>query len=442
MHRGLFVFLFGFGAAIFMDHGLGSDKTAFAGQEVKPEPSKAKRALQPRLLPGVQAGGAIQLPNQWSLRPAGRQVELGDFPVNIALHPDGRWIAVLHAGFGTHEIVIVDVAKGRNKVASRVTLEQTFYGLCFSPDGKILYASGGEFEVVHAYDFEDGLLFHHRAIPVSPIKDRFVVGGLAIDSAGKTLCVAGPWGDAVRLVPVDAPSEGITIRFDKESYPYTCLFDRAEKRVFVSLWNRSSIAVIHPEEKRVNATWETENHPTEMALSPDGKTLFVACANSTKVCALDAKNGQGLETIACSLYPGAPAGNTPSSLSLTPEGLLFVANADANNLAVFNVAETGKAKPLGFIPVGWYPTCVRFSPANKRLYVANGKGTMSLANPQGPNPLRRTIQSIEQYIAGLFRGTLEIIDLPSSARMAEYSKQAYACSPLRADERVSAEPVE
>src|SRR5260370_157350 len=151
-----------------------------------------------------------------------------------------------------------------------------------------------------------------------------------------------------------------------------------------------------------NSRWPTEKHPTEMALGSDGKTLFVSCANSTKVSVLDVASGKERQTIACSLYPTARAGNTPSSLSLTPDGqLLFVANADANNLAVFNVAEPGEAKPLGFIPVGWYPSCGRFSPANKRLYVSNGKGTMSLGNPQAPNPLRRPIPRIEQYTAGL-----------------------------------------
>ena len=445
MHRGLFVFLIGFGAAIFMDHGLGSDKTAFAGQEVKPEPSKAKPALQPRLLPGVQAGGAIQLPNQWSLRPAGRQVELGDFPVNIALHPDGRSIAVLHAGFGTHEIVIVHVANGRNKISSRVSLDQAFYGLCFSPDGKALYASGGEFEVVHAYDFEDGLLGHHRAIPVSPVKDRFVVGGLAIDSAGKTLSVAGPWGDAVRILPLDAPSQGITIRFEKDSYPYTCLFDRSGERVFVSLWNKSALAVISLDEKKVVGSWPTENHPTEMVLSPDGKTLFVACANSTKVSVIDTESGKCRETIACSLYPQAPAGNTPNSLCLTPDGqLLFVANADANNLAVLNVSTPGETKALGFIPTGWYPTSVRYNPSDKKLYVANGKGLMSRANPQGPDPLQPTnpTTKIRDYIGGLFRGSLSILDMPEPARLATYTQQAYSCSPLRADLSVTALPSE
>ena len=46
---------------------------------------------------------------QWSLRPAGKQVSLGDFPVNIAVHPGGRYAAVMHSGYGPHEIIIVDI---------------------------------------------------------------------------------------------------------------------------------------------------------------------------------------------------------------------------------------------------------------------------------------------------------------------------------------------
>src|SRR5436305_14853656 len=118
----------------------------------------------------------------------------------------------------------------------------------------------------------------------------------------------------------------------------------------------------------------------------DSKTLFVACANSTTLSVFDV-NGKALETINCALYPGAPSGNTPNSLSLTPDGqMLFVANADANNIRVFNVTEPGKAKPLGFIPAGWYPTSVRYNAKDKRLYIANGKGTTPKANPQGPRP--------------------------------------------------------
>jgi DNA-binding beta-propeller fold protein YncE len=193
--------------------------------------------------------------------------------------------------------------------------------------------------------------------------------------------------------------------------------------------------------RRADLEWPTEQHPTEMALSPDGKTLFVACANSTRVSVLDATSGRLLETLVCSLYPAAPAGNTPASLCLTPDGqMLFVANADANNLAVFNVATPGQSKPLGFIPTGWYPTAVRHNPVDGRLYVTNGKGATPKANPQGPNPLLPNNITTRDYIGGLFRGTLSIINMPTPEQMARYSKQAYACSPLRSDLAVAAQP--
>jgi DNA-binding beta-propeller fold protein YncE len=398
----------------------------------------AKPAMPSPILPGAQPNGSIRLPNQWSLRPAGRQITLGDFPVNLAVHPGGEYLAALHAGHGEHEIIAVNLKSHR--IVSRIALPQTWYGLCFSSDGKHLYASGGEFEVVHAFDFDAGLLSRHRQLAVANLTSKFVPGGLAVDAAGKTLFAAGTWGDAVCIMPLEAPEKRMTISLEKQSYPYACIPATDGKRLFVSLWNRAEIAVVDLVERRPVLSWATEKHPTEMALSPDGKSLYVACANSTKVSVLDASTGKGLETLNCALYPGAPSGNTPNSLSLTPDGqMLFVANADANNIAVFKVAEPGKSQPLGLIPSGWYPTSVRYNAVDKKLYIANGKGTTPLANPQGPNPLLPKNPTTREYIADLYRGTLSIVDLPSPEKMAAYSKQAYACSPLREDQSVSAD---
>jgi hypothetical protein len=87
-----------------------------------------------------------------------------------------------------------------------------------------------------------------------------------------------------------------------------------------------------------------------------------------------------------------------------------------------------------------YPTSVRFNPIDKRLYIANGRGCSPRANPQGPNPLTPRNATVRQYIAGLYRGTLGIVDLPTAEDMVRYSKDAYTCSPLREDQGVSAEP--
>jgi DNA-binding beta-propeller fold protein YncE len=377
----------------------------------------------------------VRLHNQWSIRPAGGQLELGDFPVNTALHPSGKWLAVLHAGYGKHEVIIVEPDAKKAQVVCRVTLPQTFNGLCFAPDGKTLYTSGGEFEVVHAFDFGDGYLSRPRQLKVHEGEGKFIVSGLAVDPTGNVLCVAGTWGDAVCLYPLNGKGEKVTVPLGKDSYPFTCLVDRPRNRLYVSLWNKSAVAVVDLSEKKLVKTFTTEKHPTEMVLGPGGKALFVACSNSTRVSVLNAEDGKGLETINCALYPGAPSGNTPNSLCLTPDGeLLFVANADANNVAVFRVSDPGKAKPLGFIPTGFYPTSVRYNPHSKRLYIANARGTTPKANPHGPKPGFETGRTVREYIGGLYRGSLGILDVPTEERMIAYSRDAYQCSPLRPDQ--------
>jgi WD40 repeat protein len=426
----------------------------FWPRSAEPPPGPAQTRI---VLPGVQADGSILLPSTWSIRPAGTQVELGDYPVNLALHPEKKWLAVLHAGNSEHEIQIVQldpdvprwlppILEGLDedirdypkqaRVRSRVVLPQTFYGLAFSPDGKSLYASGGEFEVVHAFDFKDGELSGGREIAVADDKllpeKKFIPAGLIADE--KTLYTAGVFGHAVSILPLARPANPVLVQLEKDSYPYTCLVDGKRERLFVSLWGGAAVVVIDLKTNKVDQKLKTQQHPTEMAFGPGEKTLFVACSNSTRVSVLDLEAGKEIETINAAFHPNAPSGNTPCSLNLTPDGkMLFVANADANNVAVFNVAEPRNAKPLGFIPAGIYPTSVRYNSADNRIYVANGRGTTPKANPQGPNPNLPKNATVRQYIGSLYRGTLGVINLPDATQMARYTKEAHACSPLRSD---------
>ncbi|MCE9531316.1 MAG: bifunctional YncE family protein/alkaline phosphatase family protein [Planctomycetes bacterium] len=450
----------------------------------KEEPALKLASRPPVVLPGINLDGSIQLPNQWQLRPAGRAIEVGDFPVNMAMHPSGQYVAVLHAGMREHEIIVVALEKTRQRIVSRTSVDQTFYGVTFTPDGKKLFASGGEFEVVHEFDFARGMLGIPRKIdlPSGDDKSKRIIGGLAIDKEGRDLFAAATWGDVVVRIPIDNPENKVTIpvgravakgekkdekakgeppspddgrKKDKEGkeiakkakddpvHPYAILPDPLNKRLFVSLWAAGSVAVIDLEKNEMTALWSTESHPTEMVLSPNGKSLYVACANSTLVSVLDTADGKALQTINCALYPQAPSGNTPNSLTLTPDGqILFVANADASNLALFNVVNPKEAKPLGFIPTGWYPTSVRYHVESKKIIVANGKGMFSKPNRSGPGPYSGRATNITEYIGSLFTGTLSFIDMPTPEKMGEYSKQAYACSPLKKDFTANTDGVE
>ena len=411
---------------------LGTVAAPIFGQENPPTKVDAQRPLAQ--LPGVKAGGMIQLPNQWSLKPTGTQVKLGDFPVNVQLHPTLPFAAISHAGFGTHEIMIVNLTD--KKVVSSVTVPQTFFGLTFSPDGTQLFASGGDDEVVHHFKFDKGYLSDHRELRIADKKEKFVPAGLALDKEGKRLFVCCAWGGALKWLSLAEPTKIETLMLPKDSYPYAVLPSADGRRLFVSLWGAESIAVVDLETKAVTATWKTDSHPTEMLFSAKEELLYVACANSNTVHIFATATGDAKEVVTSALYPKARVGSTPNSLALSPDGnVLLIANADNNNIAVIDVSERGKSRSLGFIPVGWYPTSVRFNEKGDKIYVANGKGLMSAANPQGPNPIDAPPATIQQYIGGLYRGTLSIIDAPSPADMAKYTKAAFACSPLREDEQ-------
>ena len=68
----------------------------------------------------------------------------------------------------------------------------------------------------------------------------------------------------------------------------------------------------------------------------------VANANRNTVSVFDAEAGKALEVIGTAIDPKAPAGSTQNALALTPdERILFVANANTNDLAAVNVEEPG-----------------------------------------------------------------------------------------------------
>ncbi len=423
--------------------------------------------------PGAQPDGSVLLPNQWSLRPVGTQVDLGDFPVNIAVHPDGRFAAVLHAGYGPHQIHVVDIAAA--KIVAQARVEEAFYGIEFTADGRRLFCSGAGTEVVRAFEFgaKDGALGRETTIPLRDVKERGVPAGLAVSSDARSLYVANVLGHRVAKVDLaarsnvlefafgaaltgaatrvydaagptaDLDASAITKRAEAQldpagpdaPFPYACRLDERRGRLYVSLWARAGVAVIDLKGARVEAVWPTEEHPNEMRLTRDGGLLYVANANRNTVTVLDTATGRPVETIHAAMHPDAPPGSTPNSLALSPdEETLYVANANLNVVAVFDVARRGRSRSLGFIPVGWYPTSVRVTPDGARLLVANGKGVVARANPKGPQPGRPAPKgTVTEYIGGLMRGTLGIIDLPprttAEAVLRGWTAEAYRCSP-------------
>src|SRR5258705_6174417 len=89
----------------------------------------------------VAAPTRVSLQNGWSLAPVGNSLPLGDLPLNMAVSPSQKMLAVTNNGQSTQSIQLIDVEN--EKVLDQLVVPKLWYGLKFSSDGKFLYASGG-----------------------------------------------------------------------------------------------------------------------------------------------------------------------------------------------------------------------------------------------------------------------------------------------------------
>ncbi|HEY8734472.1 MAG TPA: alkaline phosphatase family protein, partial [Puia sp.] len=374
----------------------------------------------------------IVLPNGWSLTPLGRSIPLGDLPLNMIVSPSGQYIAVSNNGQSTQTIQLIDAV--RNKVISEKIIAKSWLGLAFSSDENYLYASGGNDNLIIKYRISN----RHDLIETDQIKlgEKWPVkispAGIQINDQTRTLFVVTKENNSLYVVDLNTRK---TLSFSLGSEAYTCLLSKNKAELYISLWGRKQILVFDISKKKILDSIIVGDHPNDLCLSRDGRVLFVANANDNSVSVIDTKKRQVLETLDAALFPGSLVGSTTNGVALSENNkVLFIANADNNCLAVFDVSKPGFSKSIGFIPVGWYPTCVKV--IGNQVYVSNGKGFSSFSNP-GYNSFDTSHAKITlhhadaktEYIGGLFKGTLSIFKTPSGEQLNQYSRLVYENTP-------------
>ena len=157
--------------------------------------------------PGLTQAGAVLLPNGWSLKPAGKQAPVGDFPVALAEHPTEPILAVLHAGYGEHEVITLEAATG--KTIGRIAFKESFNGLIWSKDGKHLYVGGGFDDVIYRFDHAGGLLSNKFTIAYpDKVQGSRTPAGLAVSADEKTLWVANTFSHTLARFDGNGPLAG------------------------------------------------------------------------------------------------------------------------------------------------------------------------------------------------------------------------------------------
>jgi YVTN family beta-propeller protein len=388
-------------------------------------------------LPGkIEQTGQVLLPNGWKLSPAGRQLPLGDLPLNMQLSASGRLLAVTNNGQSTQSVQLFDPRN--EKLLDTHELGKSWYGLAFSNDEKHLYVSGGNDNWILDFHLEDNKLGKADTIILGkPWPVKISPTGLAVNKNNTRLYAVTKEDSS--LYVIEPVTRAIIKKLQLPAIAYSCMLTPDEKTLYISLWGGAKVAVYNTVSGNFETSITTGNHPNELLLNKKGTSLFVANANDNTVSVINTKSNKVIETISTVLYPTPLIGSTTNGLALSAdEKTLYIANADNNCLAVFDVTTPGNSKSEGFIPVGWYPTNVKT--LGGKIIVANGKGLTSMANPLGPQPFLKdnnmdihmgiTANSLIQYIAALFKGDLSFIDAPKPGQLKAYTKQVYANTPF------------
>jgi YVTN family beta-propeller protein len=389
------------------------------------------------LLTNILVAQKVLLPNGWSLSPAGMSIPLSsDLPLNMALSPDGMHVAVTNNGNGNPSIDLISLAD--HKLIASKQIKNAWLGLAF---GKTyLYASGGYADIIIRYKFTGNDLINKDTIVLGKAwpKEKICPSGLTIDEKRNKLYVVTKEDNS--LYVCDTKTMKVVNKIKLSAEAYTCTLNPKKDELYITLWGGQKILIFNTNRNTLTDSVNTEDHPCDLVASTNGRWLYVANANSNSVSVINLTTRKVAETLHTALSPNAPIGSATNSVALSGDNkTLYIANADNNYLAVFDVSAPGNSRSKGFIPVGWYPTCVRM--AGNKILVANGKGMSSFSNVNGPHAARSLYdaqykkssapfkKAPVQYIGSMFKGTLSVIQSPTPAAQAKYTRQVYQNTP-------------
>ena len=174
----------------------------------------------------------------------------------------------------------------------------------------------------------------------------------------------------------------------------------------------------------------TGSHPTAVLLSRDESRLFVANSQSDTVSVIDTATDKVVGTVLT--RPGTsrgPSNTTPVNLALSPDGhTLYVPLADLNAVAVVDVPTLSMT---GLMPAGEYPSAV-LPTAGGKLLVVSARGH-SARNPNPHyNPFQRNA-SRDEYVFNRLVGDVQLESAPTKGQLTELTADVLRAGHLDAD---------
>jgi YVTN family beta-propeller protein len=217
------------------------------------------------------------------------------------------------------------------------------------------------------------------------------------------------------------------------AYPVHMVETLDQRAVFVTNFNGSSVSVVASQTWRVVKTIATPRTPHSIVLSPDGKTIYVACYLAHVIAILDVASQSLVGTIPF------PTQAEPYGLAINSDGRYVYASDNFGGYLY--VVDTTARRVITSVAVGQRPALIARAPDGTTLYVANGGSrsvsALDISHPAAPrvsapitvagNPHGLSVTPDGRYVvvADTSGGQLSVIDTLTDTVVASVSGLRY-----------------
>ena len=362
----------------------------------------------------------VTLPNGWRMAPAGTQLELGRYPMVLVSFK--KKIVVLNNGYYVETKPEISICnQDGTKIEKTLTVPSLFPSACVGKDGQ-LYVSGGYDQKVRRFnsklkDVKDYLMGGFTAGIAAVNSNHLAVAYMLIDN-GK-----GGYDSPGKLALLNTRSGKVEDEVECGRMPQAVVSFGG--KIYVSLLSDAQVRVYESRSRRLKLKKiiMVGKSPSAFASDPHHHRLYVLNQDSDEVTVINTRNLQVIATWSLK-QKGFKFGVAPTS-GFVAGNQLFVTLSRLNAVAVL---DTQDGHIEGYIPTGWYPTCVIVD--KKKLRVLSSKGIHERRpNPNGPQPIRKREEP--GYVLTLLRGSLGTVSLSSlDSHLADWTQQVTNSSPL------------
>jgi YVTN family beta-propeller protein len=402
-------------------------------------------AFLARAVVGPQGDGTYVVPTTQVLNPAGTTVRFPGRPVDIAVHPNGRLLAIKNRT----DVVFFDAVDCRVVQTLAMPAGGSAYcGIEWSADGMRVWTTAAEAAIHCAERGQDGAFAWVKTVPLPGPEGKgdSAPGGFALDETKRLIYVALSRNNSVGIV--EAASGEIETEIPVGTAPYDVLLHSG--KAYVTNWggrrprpddrtgpssgsrvvvdaagiaSTGTVSVIDLGSRKVTQEIEVDLHPCGMALSLDGDLLYVANANSDAISVIDTESDAVVERWLARPSKELPFGSAPNDIAISEDGKsLYVALGGNNCIAVMD-AKNGAVR--GLVPTGWYPGAVAFAQQGALLCIANTKGVGS-RYPETNVERKGEVFGKEWhgFNSHDHMGSLTVVETPDNRTLDAYTHQA------------------